>query len=93
MQFQSGKEGISLKAAKYLVAMNIDFSSSTFWQFRDRMSTKDRLENELFWIFAKNGIEQSIYKTVIQKKDYTTNLFLKDFGIKKIESKSNRMRR
>ena len=93
LQFQSGKEGISLKAAKYLVAMNIDFSSSTFWQFRDRMSTKDRLENELFWIFAKNGIEQSIYKTVIQKKDYTTNLFLKDFGIKKIESKSNRMRR
>lgn len=93
LQFQTGKEGISLKAAKYLVAMNIDFSSSTFWQFRDRMTTKDRMENELFWIFAKNGIENSIYKTVLAKKDYTTNLFLKDFGIKKIESKSNRIRR
>ena len=92
LQFQSGKEGISLKKANYIVALNIDFSSSTYWQFRDRMTTKDRTENQLFWIFSKNGIESKVYKAVIAKKDYTTNLFLKDFGIKKIESKNNRIR-
>jgi hypothetical protein len=92
LQFQSGKEGISLKKADYIVALNIDFSSSTYWQFRDRMTTKDRTENQLFWIFSKNGIESKVYKAVIAKKDYTTNLFLKDFGIKKIESKNNRIR-
>jgi hypothetical protein len=52
----------------------------------------DRKENTIFWIFSKNGIESKVYKAVIAKKDYTTNLFLKDFGIKKIESKNNRIR-
>jgi len=75
LQIQSGKEGISLKKAKYLVYYNIDFSSSSYWQSRDRMSTKDRLENEVFWIFSKGGIENDIYKTVLKKKDYTLKIF------------------
>lgn len=79
LQFQSGKEGISLKNAQYLVAFNIDFSSSTYWQFRDRMTTKEREDNTLFWIFASNGIEEKIYKTVQSKKDYTNDIFKKDF--------------
>jgi hypothetical protein len=52
-----------------------------------------RKENEIFWIFSKGGIEYKIYKTVLQKKDYTLKLFLQDAGIKKIESKSNRSKR
>ena len=75
LQIQSGKEGISLKKAKYLVYYNIDFSSSSYWQSRDRMSTKDRLENEVFWIFSKGGIEYDIYKSVLKKKDYTLKIF------------------
>ena len=81
LQYQSGKEGISLKNANYLVAFNIDFSSSTYWQFRDRMTTIDRKENTLFWIFSKGGIEHSIYKSVLNKKDYTLSCFRKDFNI------------
>jgi hypothetical protein len=79
LQYQSGKEGISLKKADYLVAFNIDFSSSTYWQFRDRMTTMDRKENTVFWVFAKNGIEEKIYKTVQNKKDYTNEIFKKQF--------------
>jgi hypothetical protein len=92
LQITSGREGISLKEAKYLVYYNIDFSSVSYWQSRDRLTEKTRLSNEVFWIFAKKGIENSIYKTVLTKKDYTTSLFLKDFGIKKIEKKSSRIR-
>ena len=99
LQFQSGKEGISLKAADYIVALNIDFSSSTYWQFRDRMTTKDRAENQIFWLFSKdNGktksIERMVYKSLMNKKDFTLDLYKKDFGIsdkiKKTFSRINR---
>jgi hypothetical protein len=71
LQIVSGREGISLKKAEYLVYYNIDFSATSYWQSKDRMTTKERLENQVFWIFAKGGIEHEIYKAVTKKKDYT----------------------
>lgn len=82
-QIVSSREGISLSAADYLVFINLQFSAVSFWQSRDRLSSLGRDNNQVFWIFAKNGIENSIYKTVLDKRDYTLNLFKKDFGIKK----------
>jgi hypothetical protein len=81
LQIVSGREGISLRNADYLVYYNIDFSATSYWQSKDRMTTKDRLENKVFWIFAKGGIEKDIYKAVTKKKDYTVNHFKKDFLI------------
>ncbi len=78
LQIVSGREGISLKKADALVYFNIDFSATSYWQSRDRMTTKDRLESDVYWIFAKGGIERDIYKTVIEKKDYTLNHFKKN---------------
>ena len=85
LQIVSGREGISLRDADYLVYYNIDFSATSYWQSKDRMTTKERLENKVYWIFSEGGIEQEIYKTVIDKKDYTINHFKKDF----YESKTN----
>jgi hypothetical protein len=78
LQIVSGREGISLSNAECLVYYNIDFSATSYWQSRDRMTTKERLKNNVYWVFAKNGIEKDIYKTVIKKKDYTVNHFKKD---------------
>jgi len=78
LQIVSGREGISLKAAKYLVYYNIDFSAVSYWQSRDRLTTMERQHNEVYWIFSKRGIERKIYKTVMEKKDYTLNIFKKD---------------
>lgn len=78
LQIVSGREGISLMKAQYLVYYNIDFSATSYWQSRDRMTTMDRLKNQVFWIFAKDGIEHKIYKAVSDKKDYTVNHFKKD---------------
>jgi hypothetical protein len=75
LQIVSGREGISLKQADCLVYYNIDFSATSYWQSKDRMTTKDRLDNDVYWIFTKEGIENDIYKTVIKKKDYTINHF------------------
>jgi hypothetical protein len=79
LQIVSGREGISLKEGKYLVYYNIDFSSISYWQSRDRLTTMDRKENEIFYIFGKGGIEQKIYNTVLNKRDYNLSIFKKDY--------------
>jgi len=81
LQIVSGREGISLKNAQALVYYNIDFSATSYWQSRDRMTTKDRLYNKIYWVFSSDGIENDIYKSVIKKKDYTLNHFKKDLLI------------
>jgi hypothetical protein len=96
LQFQAGREGISLKNADYLVALNIDFSAVTYFQFKDRMTTLDRKENTLYWVFSMSGIEHKVYKAVQSKKSYTNDTFKKDFGIKatsqdNIEANSRRL--
>jgi hypothetical protein len=82
LQIVSGREGISLAKADYLVMMNIQFSAVSYFQSKDRLTTKDRKENTIFWIFAKDGIEQKIYNAVSKKLDYTNSLFKKHYGIK-----------
>ncbi len=85
LQIVSGREGISLAKAKYLVYYNIDFSAVSYWQSRDRLTTMDRKVNDVYWIFSKDGIESKIYASVIKKKDYNNETFKRDFGIKKTE--------
>ncbi len=79
LQILSGREGISLKEADALVYYNIDFSSISYFQSKDRMTTMDRQANDVYWVFARKGIEAKIYKSVINKKDYTLNMFRRDY--------------
>jgi len=81
LQTVSGREGISLRNADYLVFYNIMHSAVSYWQARDRLSHIDRLDNTVFWIFAENGIEDKIYKLVQSKKKYTVNIFKKDYSV------------
>lgn len=78
LQIVSGREGISLRNADYIVFYNIDFSATSYWQARDRMTTKDRKYNKIYWVFSRNGIESNIYKAVSNKKDYTLSHFRSD---------------
>ena len=78
LQIVSGREGISLKEADCLVYYNIDFSALSYWQSRDRMTTKDSIQNDVYWIFSEKGIEEKIYRAVTKKKDYTLKHFEKD---------------
>jgi hypothetical protein len=79
LQIVSGREGISLKQADYLVYYNIDFSATSYWQSKDRMTTKERAFNHVYWVFSKGGIEHDIYKAVTKKKDYTLKHFEKEY--------------
>lgn len=81
LQIVSGREGISLKSADFLVFYNIDFSATSYWQARDRLTTMDRKENHIYWVFAKGGIERKIHKAVMNKKNFTTSIFKIEYGI------------
>ena len=79
-QIQSVREGINLSTADCLIMYNIDFSAVSYWQGRDRLSEKNRTkDNVVHWIFASEGIENKIYKSVQNKKDYTLEYFKKDY--------------
>jgi hypothetical protein len=52
---------------------------SSYWQSRDRMTTKERLKNDVYWIFSDKGIESKIYRAVTAKKDYTLKHFKQDY--------------
>jgi hypothetical protein len=89
-QIVSGSEGTSFKEADYLVYYNIDFSSRLYWQSRDRLTTMERKENDVFFIFAESGIEEKIYERVLDKRDYTLSIYKKDFKVKSISSGSKK---
>jgi hypothetical protein len=42
------------------------------------MTTKDREENHVYWLFSEGGIEHLVYKAVSKKKDYTVSHFKRD---------------
>lgn len=77
LQIVSGREGTNLSSADVLIYYNIDFSAVSYWQSRDRLTTKDRLVNSVYWLFAKGGIERAVYKSVLNKKNYTLQTFNK----------------
>ncbi len=89
LQIVSGREGISLSKAKYLVYYNIDFSAISYWQSRDRLTTMERKSNDVYWIFSEGGIEAKIYASVQKKKDYNNEIFKRDYGIKATKQNNN----
>lgn len=88
-QIVSSREGISLAKADALVMFNIQFSAVSYFQSRDRLTTKDRKENNVFWVFSKNGLEHKIYQRVMKKLDYTSSNFKKDYNVRTNYTKEN----
>jgi SNF2-related domain len=89
LQIVSGREGISLAKADYLIFLNLQFSAVSYFQAKDRLTTMERKSNDIYWIFAENGIEEKIYKRVLQKLDYTYDNFKKDFNVRATNPKQN----
>ena len=75
LQFVSGREGTKLSEADCLVYFNMDFSATTYWQSRDRMTTIDRKVSDIYYIVSDCGIEREVYKAVSKKKNYTKQYY------------------
>lgn len=74
-----GSEAISLKAADALVYFNNGYSGRQYAQGRDRMTTKEREENNVYFVMASGSINERIYKAVKAKKRYNERLFAKQY--------------
>ncbi len=82
-QMSSGRFGINVSSADWVVMYNIGFSATTYFQIRARMQEQTRTKPcKLAWLFSRNGIEKKIYRVVtVKKAPYTLAYFKRDFGI------------
>lgn len=83
-QFLSGREGIRADKASAVYLYNIDFAWLSYAQARERIISMDRLDNpELVFVMASypdgKGLEDRIYRVVMNKKKYTYAFFRRDF--------------
>jgi hypothetical protein len=86
LQFVSGREGTKLNKADMLIYFNIDFSATTYFQARDRMTTIDREVSDIYYLISDCGIEMDVYKAVSNKKNYT----LRFYEGKSVSSENNK---
>jgi hypothetical protein len=79
LQQVAGSEGISLKKADVLIYYNFGYSGKNFVQSRDRMTTIDRVENNVYFIYQKGDVNSKIHNVLKAKKRYSETIFKKDF--------------
>jgi hypothetical protein len=89
LQYLAGREGINLSKGELIIAYNPSHSATTYYQFRDRLTTSTRRESHIYWLFSPGGIEEKIYKVIMGKKNYTAAHFKKDYPCLKASSKKS----
>lgn len=76
-QQYSNAMGINLSSADSLVFYNFGYSGTNFIQSIDRLTTINRLENNVYFVYAKNSLSEKIHEIIQQKKNFTEKQFLK----------------
>lgn len=76
-QQYSSAMGINLSAADCLVMFNFGFSGTNYIQSIDRLTTKDRKENDVYFVYGKGSLTEKIHQVVKQKKNFTLKQFEK----------------
>lgn len=76
---QSSTEGTNISKADCLVYYNFHFSGKNFIQSRDRLTVKNRKNNNVFFIIETPGINGQILDRVRVKKSYNIKSFERDF--------------
>jgi len=78
VQQARGAKGISLKMADKLVFYNFGFSNEKYIQAIDRLTTMDRLSNDVYFIINPKGIDNFVFASLEAKQDYILSAFKKD---------------
>jgi len=76
-QSYSCSMGVNLSAAHCLVYYNFGYSGTNFIQGRDRLTTKNRKENDVYFVYGKGSLSEKIHKTVSQKKNFTLKMYVR----------------
>jgi hypothetical protein len=76
-QQYSSAMGVNLSKADKLIYLNFGFSGTNFIQSLDRLTIKERLTTNVYFILAKKTLDYSILKTIEQKKNFTLSQYVK----------------
>ena len=76
-QQYSSAMGINLSAADCLVFYNFGFSGTNYIQSIDRLTTINRNENDVYFVYGKGSLTEKIHQVVKQKKNFTLKQFEK----------------
>ena len=80
VQYQSGAMGLNLQKADTIIYFSLPLSSELFEQSKKRIHRINQTRKCTYYIFmCENSVEQKIYSTLQERKDYTDKLFEKDF--------------
>ena len=80
VQYQSGAMGLNLQKADTIIYFSLPLSSELFEQSKKRIHRLGQQNKCTYYIFmCENSVEQKIYSTLQERKDYTDKLFEKDF--------------
>ena len=76
-QQYSSAMGVNLSKAHCLVFYNFGYSGTNFLQAIDRLTTKERKTNDVYFVFGKSSLLERIYKVVSKKKNFTLKMYEK----------------
>ena len=79
-QIRASREGVNLSSATYLIFLGVDHAALSYVQGRDRASFLGRDVNDpprIRYVFAADGIETRIYKTVRKKENFSITHYRK----------------
>lgn len=80
VQYQAGATGLNLQKARYIAYYSLPLSSELFEQSKKRIHRIGQSSTCFYYQFiCKGSIEESIYKTLAERRDYTDLLFKKEF--------------
>lgn len=76
VQYQAGAMGLNLQKANYEIMFTLPLSSELFEQAKKRIHRIGQ-EKDCFYYYliCKNSVEEKIYKTLLQRRDYSAKLF------------------
>lgn len=74
-QQYSNALGVNLSKAECLVFYNFGFSGTNYIQSIDRLTTKDRKVNDVYFVYGKKSLTEKIHKVVKNKKNFTSKMY------------------
>lgn len=74
-QQYSSAMGVNLSAAHSLIFYSFGYSGTHFLQAIDRLTTKERKKNDVYFVFGKGSLSERIYKVVSKKKNFTLKMY------------------
>ena len=76
VQYQAGAMGLNLQEANKIIYFTIPLSSEFFEQSKKRIHRIGQIDTCFYYyLLTKGTIEESIYKTLMMRKDYTNELY------------------